>query len=164
MKQEPSFRIRALEEPDVDMLAAIAAELEQAPQWPRGVYASLFESVGRERIVRVAEEAGSGRVIGFAVARLIPPEAELESIAVAGEFQRRGLARGLFLALEAALGRSGVTEMVLEVRAGNGAALGLYRSLGFAEEGRRKGYYADPVEDAVLMRRRLNKVFDRAQS
>ena len=43
-------------------------------------------------------------------------------------------------------------EILLEVRASNQAALGFYRSLGFSETGRRPGYYADPVEDAVLMR------------
>jgi ribosomal-protein-alanine N-acetyltransferase len=79
----------------------------------------------------------------------------LESIAVAGEFQRRGVARELFSGLIGVLGRSGVEEIMLEVRAGNGVALGLYRSVGFVEEGRRRGYYADPVEDAVLMRLRF---------
>ncbi|MGA8089923.1 MAG: GNAT family N-acetyltransferase [Terracidiphilus sp.] len=152
MTEEARFRIRPLEGPDVDRLAEIAAGLEQAPQWPRSVYDSLLENAGRERIVLVAEDHGSGFVAGFVVARLIPPEAELESIAVAGEFQRRGVARELFSALAGVLGRTGVGEIMLEVRAGSGAALGLYRSLGFTEEGRRRGYYADPVEDAVLMR------------
>lgn len=152
MTEEPRFRIRPMEEPDVDRLVEIAAGLEQAPQWPRSVYASLVEHAGRERMVLVAEDAMSGCVAGFVVARLILPEGELESIAVAGEFQRRGVARKLFLALAEVLGRSGVGEVLLEVRAGNGAALGLYRSMGFVEEGRRRGYYADPVEDAVLMR------------
>ena len=136
----------------MDRLAEIAAGSDQAPQWPRVAYASLLQS---ERVVLVAEDAGSGAVAGFVVARLILPEAELESIAVAGEFQRRGVARELFSALSGMLGRSGGAEIMLEVRAGNGAALGFYRSLGFVEEGRRRGYYADPVEDAVLMRLRL---------
>jgi ribosomal-protein-alanine N-acetyltransferase len=143
-----------MEGPDVDRLAEIAAGLEQAPQWPRSAYASLLDRAG-SRIALVAEDAESGSVAGYVVARLILPEAELESIAVAGEFQRRGVARGLFSALREALGRSGVAEIMLEVRAGNGAGQGLYRFLGFVEEGRRRGYYADPVEDAVLMRLRL---------
>jgi len=152
MRKGPSFRIRPLEEPDVDRLVEIAAGLEQAPQWPRSVYASLVEQAGRERIALVAEDAASGAVVGFAVAGLMPPEAELESIVVAGEFQRRGVAGELFSALSETLGGRGIAEIMLEVRAGNGAALGLYRSVGFVEEGRRRGYYADPLEDAVLMR------------
>jgi ribosomal-protein-alanine N-acetyltransferase len=53
------------------------------------------------------------------------------------------------------LGGRGAGEILLEVREGNEAALGLYGSLGFREEGRRKGYYGEPVEDAVLMRMKL---------
>jgi ribosomal-protein-alanine N-acetyltransferase len=49
-----------------------------------------------------------------------------------------------------------VREVLLEVRRSNVAAQGFYRSVGFVEEGRRPGYYADPIEDAVLMRLRLN--------
>ncbi len=156
MTGEPIGRIRPLAERDVDRLVEIAAGLEQAPQWARGVYVSLLEDAGRGRIVLIAEDAGSGSVAGFVVVRRIAPEAELESIAVAREFQRRGLARGLFLALAGELGRQGIEEILLEVRAGNAAALALYRSLGFVEEGRRRGYYGDPVEDAVLMRKQLN--------
>jgi len=153
--KEPVFRIRPLAERDVDRLVEIAAGLQQAPQWPRSVYASLVEQAGRERVVLVAEDTVSGAIVGFVVAGLMPPEAELESIVVVGEFQRRGVARELFSALSETLGGSGIAEIMLEVRAGNGAALGLYRSLGFVEEGRRRDYYADPVEDAVLMRLRL---------
>ena len=48
-----------------------------------------------------------------------------------------------------------VTEVLLEVRASNQQATAFYRALGFAESGRRLRYYADPVEDAVLMSLRL---------
>jgi ribosomal-protein-alanine N-acetyltransferase len=44
-----------------------------------------------------------------------------------------------------------MSAIELEVRAGNLAALTLYRRFGFVEVGRRKGYYRDPAEDAVLM-------------
>jgi ribosomal-protein-alanine N-acetyltransferase len=54
-------------------------------------------------------------------------------------------------ALFAEVRRLGGTKMLLEVRASNGAALRLYERLGFSQTGRRRGYYADPVEDAVLL-------------
>jgi ribosomal-protein-alanine N-acetyltransferase len=47
----------------------------------------------------------------------------------------------------------GVTDLALEVRVSNEAAMGLYRRFGFVEQGRRRGYYERPVEDAVLMGR-----------
>ncbi len=90
-------------------------------------------------------------VVGFAVASWIGSQAELESITVAAAYQRRGLARRLFTALLADFRAAGVTEVLLEVRPSNLPALRLYLALGFVETGRRPGYYADPVEDAVLL-------------
>jgi ribosomal-protein-alanine N-acetyltransferase len=96
-----------------------------------------------------------GEVVGFAVASLLPPEGELETIAVVPTAQRQGVARRLFAELTAELRAAQITEVNLEVRASNHQALGLYRRLGFAETGRRVRYYHDPVEDAVLMRLRI---------
>jgi ribosomal-protein-alanine N-acetyltransferase len=104
------------------------------------------------RIALVAEETNSGVIAGFAVASLLPPQAELESIAVAPNLQRRGLAGHLFSLLSEELRAAGATEIILEVRASNQPALGLYRRFGFAESGCRPRYYTEPVEDAVLMR------------
>jgi ribosomal-protein-alanine N-acetyltransferase len=55
------------------------------------------------------------------------------------------------------LSAAGVSEVILEVRASNAAAVGFYRALGFAENGRRARYYADPEEDALLMRLGLER-------
>ena len=90
--------------------------------------------------------------MGFVVVGLTPPEAELESIAVVDEYQRRGVARRLFEAAADELRRTRVSEVFLEVRESNQPAMTLYQTLGFTQSGRRKGYYADPVEDAILMR------------
>jgi ribosomal-protein-alanine N-acetyltransferase len=98
-----------------------------------------------------AEGERSG-IVGFAVASVLAPESELELIAVCPEAQRRGVARRLFEDLAAELSAAGAAEVNLEVRAGNRAALGLYRKLGFVESGRRKGYYQNPVEDALQLR------------
>jgi ribosomal-protein-alanine N-acetyltransferase len=97
----------------------------------------------------------SNQVAGFAVASLLPPEAELEMIAVAPAAQRRGLARQLFFSLAAELRTAEVFGIMLEVRAANQPALEFYRQLGFVETGHRPRYYHDPVEDAILMRLRL---------
>jgi ribosomal-protein-alanine N-acetyltransferase len=57
--------------------------------------------------------------------------------------------------MAAELSRADVREVLLEVRESNQAARAFYASLGFVDDGRRRGYYADPVEDAVLLRLRL---------
>jgi ribosomal-protein-alanine acetyltransferase len=95
------------------------------------------------------------RIIGFAVASLLVPEAELETIAVAPAFQRRRLGVLLLRALAGELRKEHVKEVLLEVRASNRTGLGFYREQGFEESGRRVGYYVDPAEDAVLMRLKI---------
>jgi ribosomal-protein-alanine N-acetyltransferase len=89
------------------------------------------------------------------VASLLPPEAELEIIAVAPATQRKGVAVRLFEALIEEFYTAYIKGIMLEVRATNHPALELYRRLGFVETGHRPRYYHDPVGDAILMRLRL---------
>jgi len=146
----PELRIRPMAAEDLARVMEIAQSLKNAPHWPLAAYRAALDPLSLpRRVARVAEEAGA--VVGFAVAVLLPPQVELEMIGVAAESQRRGLARQLFAALAEEFGRARMTEVILEVRASNRPALGLYGSLGFKESGRRRRYYADPVEDAVLM-------------
>lgn len=147
------FLIRPMIAADVERIIEIAEGLRQAPHWPREAYmAALDEHAVPRRIALVAEHTASARVAGFAVVSLTPPESELETIAVSVEFRRRGLARQLLEALAEAIRREGVCMTLLEVRASNEEAQAFYRAMGFVEAGRRPGYYADPLEDAVLMR------------
>lgn len=145
--------IRPMRLEDLPRVMEIEQGLKDTPHWTRAAWEAV---VGREaaarRIAIVAEEPGTGAVQGFAVAGLAGPEAELESIAVAAVCQRRGVARRMFGAIAEELRRAGVTEVFLEVRTSNRAARAFYGALRFAESGRRARYYADPEEDAVLMR------------
>ena len=145
-------RIRPMALSDLDRVLAIAHSLPAAPHWPLGAYQKALEPDSAPvRLCLIAEEPASGQLVGFAVALLLPPEAELEMIAVAAETQRRGLARELFRALAEGLRKESVSEVILEVRASNLPALALYRALGFRQTGCRPRYYADPIEDALLM-------------
>lgn len=155
MSGDSIIRIRSMAAADLDRIVEIAAALDHAPKWPRRVYEALLQSSSLKRVAFVAEDSRTGAVVGFVVAGLVPPEAELETIAVSAGYQRQGVARRLFAALEGELSRSQVSEVLLEVRESNQPAQAFYISLGFVEEGRRPSYYADPVEDAVLMRLRL---------
>ena len=137
---------------DLDRVMEIAASLNNAPQWSCAAYrAALEQDATPRRIAMVTDGGQAGKVVGLAVASLIPPQAELETIAVDTHFQRCGLARGLFAELAGRLRLAGVTEVILEVRASNEPALRLYRRLGFVETGRRPRYYQAPEDDAVLM-------------
>jgi ribosomal-protein-alanine N-acetyltransferase len=138
---------------DLDRVIEIAESLKEAPHWPRSSYLAAMDSeAAPPRIALLAEDPAAGVIAGFAVASVLLAQAELESIVVAPAFQRRGVARRLFGALATELATAHAKEIVLETRASNQPALGLYRRLGFVETGRRPRYYRDPVEDAILMR------------
>jgi [ribosomal protein S18]-alanine N-acetyltransferase len=158
MSDPPSeFHIRPMAAGDVDHVLEIAGSLPQAPHWPLTAYVRALDSQSSpRRISLVAESPAARKVIGFAIASLLAGEAELESIAVASDAQRRGLGRQTFRALTIELKKAGAERLTLEVRASNAPALAFYRSLGLIEAGRRPRYYADPVEDAVLMALRLS--------
>ena len=92
-----------------------------------------------------------GRVVAYVIGRMIAPEGEIYRIAVDNEYRRRGIAyRLLDYAVKTSRGR-GLESLFLEVRSMNIAAISLYRAYGFVEVGRRKGYYHDPVDDAIVM-------------
>ncbi len=146
------LRIRPMTAGDLDAVLAIAASLDQAPHWPRSVYAAALDAEAQPQRVALLAETQEREVVGFAVCSLVPPQAELESIAVASAFQRRGVAQSLVSELVDDLRVKRVAEILLEVRAGNGAAITLYRKCGFEAVGRRLGYYSQPGEDAVLLR------------
>jgi len=153
-------RIRAMTAGDVDRVVAIAAGLGRAPQWPRSAYEAALDPSKPQRIALVAEDPADGRIKGFMIALLAPPEAELETIATDVGVQRQGIGLQLLGDLAAAAVRAGVTEIHLEVRASNRPARALYGAQGFVEAGARVGYYSDPKEDAILMRLSLGKPAD----
>jgi ribosomal-protein-alanine N-acetyltransferase len=90
-------------------------------------------------------------VAGFIVSRLVAGELHINNVAVRPEFRRQRVATALVEAvLESARIKSAAMAF-LEVRAGNRTAQSLYGRCGFKVSGRRKLYYRDPVEDALLM-------------
>jgi [ribosomal protein S18]-alanine N-acetyltransferase len=95
---------------------------------------------------------------GFVMGRLIAGEAELLTIAVEPGRQGRGLGSHLMAQFMAELERRQAVQVFLEVAETNGRARALYRRAGFAETGRRRGYYhgiaTEPV-DAIVMSRKL---------
>jgi [ribosomal protein S18]-alanine N-acetyltransferase len=149
------YRVRRMVEADMEAVVAMAADLPTAPHWSRETYLAAVDPASQPRRNAQVAVAADGELLGFVVVSLVPPEAELESIAVAPAFQRHGIARRIFEGLAGELASAGVTEVLLEVRASNNSALAAYEALGFAVMGTRSGYYANPIEDAVLMRRAI---------
>jgi [ribosomal protein S18]-alanine N-acetyltransferase len=152
------LEIRPLQADDFEQVLAIAEIVEDAPHWSRAHFEEFLPgdnlSLGqpsRPRIALVACDPRTGQISGFVFAGLVPPEAELESIAVAQTAQRRGVGSRLLASLVTRLRALGTTELHLEVRASNSAAIGFYLAQNFIQTGVRPRYYADSEEDAVLM-------------
>lgn len=101
--------------------------------------------------VRCGEEKTTESIIGYHCFWIVFEELRLMNLAVRPSMRREGI--GLALALEAVRIAAGLTasRAVLEVRASNAAAQGLYRKLGFVPISTRRQYYANPTEDAVIM-------------
>lgn len=153
-----TVEIRPMTATDLDRILEIAQALPQTPHWARAAWLDALNPDATPRRIALVAEASQAEImqpgrsiLGFAVASLLPPQAELETIAVAPQAQRQGIARRLFATLSGQLRAAAITEVTLEVRASNQYAIALYHSLGFIEAGRRPRYYADPVEDAVLL-------------
>ncbi|MDY6936484.1 MAG: ribosomal protein S18-alanine N-acetyltransferase [Cyanobacteriota bacterium] len=90
-------------------------------------------------------------LIGLGCVWAIVDEAHITLLAVRPEYRKRGLGGLLFLTLLESARQRGLQRSTLEVRASNRAALSLYRKYGFSEAGRRRGYYADTGEDALIL-------------
>ena len=99
--------------------------------------------------------------MGFVLARTAADEAEILTLCTRPAARRRGVARQLLACLAKQLGKQGAVSLFLEVGADNAPAIALYQSAGFAEVGRRSGYYAGVeggLSDAIVMRRYLDPV------
>ena len=94
-------------------------------------------------------------LVGAALLEVLVPESELHSLAVLPGKRRRGLGAALLKSALSAARKRGATEMFLEVRRSNQAAIALYERAGFAALSVRRGYYSHPREDALVMRKRL---------
>jgi len=91
------------------------------------------------------------KVLGFAAFYRVIDEAEIQNLAVDPEHLRQGVARALLEQAKQRLRGAGTKRCFLEVRAGNKTALELYFSVGFGLYARRKNYYRNPPEDALVL-------------
>lgn len=128
---------------------AIERACPNAAHWARLQYEELFGDESN-RVVFVAEMGAE--IAGFLVARRVAEEYDIENIAVMPAAQRQGLGRALLEHFVNVATHENVGRIFLEVRESNAGARALYEKCYFAEMGRRRGYYTDPVEDAIVYR------------
>ncbi|MCK4412147.1 MAG: ribosomal protein S18-alanine N-acetyltransferase [Candidatus Eisenbacteria sp.] len=153
MAAEPDeLALRPMGEDDLDAVVALERACFGDP-WPRACFQAEVDEAPDVRWPLVA--VGPGGPAGFAIAWFIGDKVQIANLAVAPAYRRRGLGRRFLEAILAEAERRGAREIHLEVRDSNAAALALYRRIGFRIVGRRRHYYGEGGEDALLMRQDL---------
>jgi ribosomal-protein-alanine N-acetyltransferase len=137
---------------------SLVAEVERdafADPWSLRSFQELLAS--RAAIFLVAARSDQELILGYVVAVAVADQAEILNLAVVESARRQGLGGELLDAAIAAVSARGAGEVFLDVRESNKEALALYGSRGFAALGRRSRYYRNPVEDALILRRAVER-------
>jgi ribosomal-protein-alanine acetyltransferase len=169
--------IRHATSDDISSMLALERECPTAAHWTEKHYRQLFSENNLQRLVLVAEaesmetaqnphvwpnraEVGQPpemqpRFLGFLVARHVASEWELENIVVAPSARRKGLGKRLLDILLVRAAQTSSESVFLEVRESNIPARNFYENARFQPAGRRKSYYDNPLEDAIVYRHDL---------
>lgn len=136
---------------DLDAVLAIEERVQAFP-WTRGNFADALAAGYDGWVARESDT-----VLGFAMLMRAVDDIHLLVIGIAPELQRAGRGRALLEFANAQAREAGMARMLLEVRPSNAGAIAFYKSAGFAEIGRRRGYYPSSTgrEDAIVMAKNL---------
>ena len=156
-----SFVIRRATSVDVPEVAAIERATFADP-WAESFFGQLVEdprawfACARGEVDAQFERPSRPPLLGYVVAVFAADEGEIANLAVAAGARGHGVGSSL---LEAALERArakGASAIYLEVRESNAQARRLYGAKGFVPVGRRRAYYRNPIEDALILSRRVD--------
>ena len=134
---------------DLDQVVEIENSLFSVPWTKEGFFTFLIKE---ENKFFVVEE--KGKILGYCSMQTVLDEGDILNVAVRRERQKEGIGYFLVDSMLMMAEARGIRTVHLEVREGNDTARRLYQRLGFAEDGLRKNYYTDPLENAVLMTHR----------
>jgi len=144
-----AITLRPMRWPEIEAVHAIESAVFEVDPWSAEQFWGELAQPTRSYVV--AEDDGT--IIGYAGAYLLPPDADVQTIAVSGAAQGRGVGRLLLEELIAIAVRYECSQLLLEVRSDNASALGMYERFGFESISKRRDYYASGV-DALIMRLR----------
>jgi ribosomal-protein-alanine N-acetyltransferase len=147
----PTLSVDRMRPSDLDEVVAIERASFSMP-WSRGAF--LYE-MEQNQVARCLVMREAVRVVAYVCVWEVADELHVTNIAVHPGERRRGLGRQLLAAVLDDAERRALHIVVLEVRPSNAEAIALYASFGFRVIGRRRGYYYDTGEDALVMEARL---------
>jgi len=147
MQVVPRLAVERMRFDDINTVQQIEREIFLSP-WPKNAYASELAQNRQANYIVLKRD---GVILGYAGIWRVAREAHVTTIGVRSTQQSRGLGTVLFAALISRAYEMGARWITLEVRATNLHAMRLYERFGFKAIGRRRGYYTDNGEDAVVM-------------
>ena len=131
---------------DLDQVYEIEKKLFSEPWTKEGFFAFLTKD---NTMFFVIEEKGV--ILGYCSMQTVLDEGDVLNVAVRSDRQKEGIGYFMVDSMLKMAQMSGIHLVHLEVREHNDTARRLYKRLGFVEDGLRKNYYSDPIENAVLM-------------
>ena len=142
------IEIREMKAQDVPQIAELERICFSDPWSAQSIATELDNSLSCWLVATDGE-----KVVGYVGSQTVLDGSDMMNIAVAPDFRREGLAEALVNALIDCLRQRKSRCLILEVRVSNTPAITLYEKLGFVEIGRRKNYYRNPKEDALILRK-----------
>jgi [ribosomal protein S18]-alanine N-acetyltransferase len=147
MQVVPRFSIEPMRYDDIESVQVIERDIFPSP-WPKNAYAAELSQNRQASYIVLRQD---GVLVGYAGLWRVAHEAHVTTIGVRAKDQGKGFGKALFAALVHRAYLMGAHWITLEVRSGNLHAMRLYERFGFKPIGRRRGYYTDNGEDAVIM-------------
>lgn len=139
--------VRTAEERDIKPIAELDKLCFQDPWSEKSFHSEIMEN---EAALYIVGEIDGG-LVGYAGVWAIVDEGHITNVAVHPDYRKKGIGEILVAVMIESCEKEGIFRQTLEVRPSNEAALKLYGKFGFKAVGRRKGYYADNGEDALIM-------------
>ncbi|MBP7176502.1 MAG: ribosomal protein S18-alanine N-acetyltransferase [Thermoclostridium sp.] len=145
-KEGHAIEIRKVKPEDIDGIALVETQSFTIP-WSRQMFADELNNPLALYYVATCED----KVIAYAGLWIIADEGHITNVAVEPSWRRQQIAARMMQKILEAAEEYKLSGLTLEVRAGNQPAISLYQKFGFQVEGRRRGYYSDDHEDALIM-------------
>lgn len=140
-------RIRKMTEADLDRVVELERETFSLP-WTKDGFLAALEMPKNCFLVTEDEEG----VQGYCGYYQVLDEAEIMNVCISAKKRGKGLGSAMMKELLSCAKANDAKSILLEVRVSNASAIHVYESVGFQSVGVRKGFYEQPVEDALIMK------------
>jgi len=158
------IRIRPMETGDIEEMEAMEHCCFPEPYTAATWRQERQNTISRTFVALPGKDAGGNILVGYINFWIVIDEAQLHRLAVKEDFRRRGIAAGLIRHMLRYLSERSVSTVQLEVRQTNIQAVRLYEKFGFVTWGRRRGYYRETGEDALLLTGAVNDILNVAEA